>query len=113
MKAAVFKGLEPGNWLYFAQHAHSRESTYRQTGSRCQQNEGTSINVLLFCRSDATCRFLYALFLSLDANFQMKRKKVSNDERDPSLNEGWAYFVEEGPYKEHLTKHWDQKQDVR
>jgi hypothetical protein len=43
----------------------------------------------------------------------MKRKKVSNDERDPSLNEGWAYFVEEAPYKEHLTKHWDQKQDVR
>jgi len=29
------------------------------------------------------------------------------------LNEGWAYFVEEKPYKAHLEKHWAQKQDVR
>lgn len=58
-------------------------------------------------------RFLYALFLAIDANFRLKRKKVSTDERDPSLNEGWACFVKEEPYKEHPTKHWDQKQDVR
>jgi hypothetical protein len=58
-------------------------------------------------------RFLYALFVGIDANFKLKRKKVSSEERDPSLNEGWAYFVEEGPYKAHLAKHWTQKQDVR
>ena len=58
-------------------------------------------------------RFLYTLFVGIDANFKLKRKKVSSEERDPSLNEGWAFFVEEGPYKEHLEKHWTQKQDVR
>jgi hypothetical protein len=57
-------------------------------------------------------RFLYALFVGIDANFRLKRKKVSTEERDPSLNEGWAFFVEEGPYKEHLAKHWDQKQSI-
>jgi len=50
--------------------------------------------------------------VGIDANFRLKRKKVSTEERDPSLNEGWAFFVEEGPYKEHLAKHWDQKQSV-
>lgn len=58
-------------------------------------------------------RYLYALFVGIDANFRLKRKKVSSEERDPSLNEGWAFFVEEGPYKTHLEKHWAQKQDVR
>jgi hypothetical protein len=57
-------------------------------------------------------RFLYALFVAIDGNFRLKRKKVSSEERDPSLNEGWAFFVEEGPYKKHLEEHWDQKQDV-
>ena len=56
--------------------------------------------------------WLYALFLGIDANFRLKRKKVSSDERDPSLGGGWAFFVEEKAYKEHLGKYWDQKQPV-
>ena len=50
--------------------------------------------------------------MGIDANFKLQRKKVSTEERDPSLNEGWAYFVEEKPYKAHLEEHWAQKQDV-
>ncbi|KAJ2989457.1 hypothetical protein NUW54_g8777 [Trametes sanguinea] len=46
--------------------------------------------------------WLYRLFLSMDANFRLKRKKVSNDASDPSLNDGRAYVVEENAYKEHL-----------
>lgn len=57
-------------------------------------------------------RWLYSLFLGIDANFRMKRKKISSDARDPSLNEGWSFFVEETAYKAHLEKHWDQKQEV-
>ncbi|KAF5329091.1 hypothetical protein D9611_014283 [Ephemerocybe angulata] len=38
-------------------------------------------------------RFLYQLFLAIDANFRLKRKLVSNDDADPSLNDGCAYFV--------------------
>lgn len=43
----------------------------------------------------------------------MKRRKVSSEEQDPSLSEGWSFFVEENAYKAHLAKHWDQKQEVR
>ncbi|GBE78836.1 hypothetical protein SCP_0200330 [Sparassis crispa] len=42
------------------------------------------------------------LFLSIDANFRLKCKKVSSDQVDPGLNHGYAYFVEEKAYKEHL-----------
>jgi hypothetical protein len=55
---------------------------------------------------------LYALFIALDGNFRLKWKKVSSEERDPSLNDGWGFFVKNWPYQEHLEKHWDQKQEV-
>lgn len=58
-------------------------------------------------------RFLYALFIGIDANFRLKRKATSSEERDPSLGGGWAFFVEEQAYKAHLADNWDQKQLVR
>ncbi|KAI0713195.1 hypothetical protein C8T65DRAFT_528834, partial [Cerioporus squamosus] len=47
-------------------------------------------------------RWLYQLFLSLDANFRLKRRKVSTDINDPTLNNGCAYMVRPGPYKDFL-----------
>ncbi|KAG1740437.1 uncharacterized protein EDB91DRAFT_1237277 [Suillus paluster] len=44
-------------------------------------------------------QWLYALFLTIDANFRLKRKALSNDNVDPSLSRGWGYFVEEEAYK--------------
>lgn len=32
----------------------------------------------------------------------MKRKLVSSDVADPGLNKGWAYIVDEVPYKAYL-----------
>ncbi|KAG6836052.1 hypothetical protein H0H93_011949 [Arthromyces matolae] len=55
-------------------------------------------------------RFLYTQFVGIDANFRLKRKHVSSEERDPSLGGGWAFFVEETEYKNHISKTWDQKQ---
>jgi len=49
-------------------------------------------------------RWIYELFLVIDADF-VKRKKVSSEERSLSLHKGWSYFVEEKDYKEHLAKH--------
>ncbi|KAG2048340.1 hypothetical protein BDR06DRAFT_976099 [Suillus hirtellus] len=48
-------------------------------------------------------RWLYALFLTIDANFCLARKNVSSDQMDPGLNCGWAYFMEEQQYKTFLT----------
>ncbi|KAJ7722771.1 hypothetical protein B0H14DRAFT_3098400 [Mycena olivaceomarginata] len=41
-------------------------------------------------------RFLYALFLALDANFRMKRKDVSTEADDPSLGDGNSLLLPRG-----------------
>ncbi|KAJ6468859.1 hypothetical protein C8R45DRAFT_1105497 [Mycena sanguinolenta] len=56
-------------------------------------------------------RFLYALFLAIDANFRMKRKQVSSEEADPGLNDGAAFFSEVKAYMEHVREHWDFEQE--
>ncbi|KAJ7025298.1 hypothetical protein C8F04DRAFT_1191646 [Mycena alexandri] len=55
--------------------------------------------------------FLYALFLALDANFRMRRKKVSSEEKDPSLGDGWSFYCEIAPYYSYLAANWKQKQE--
>jgi hypothetical protein len=52
------------------------------------------------------------LFLALDANFRLKRKDVSSEEKDSGLGNGWAFFCEVQAYMAHVKKHWDFKQDV-
>jgi hypothetical protein len=59
-----------------------------------------------------TIRWLYGLFLAIDANFRLKRKVVSNDNIDPSLSCGWGYFVEEEGYKGFLRSSADSIQEV-
>ncbi|KAK7057356.1 CxC2 domain-containing protein [Favolaschia claudopus] len=55
-------------------------------------------------------RFIYIIFLALDACFRLKRRLVSSDLRDPGLGTGWAYFVEPGPYREFLLTVTDQEE---
>ena len=49
--------------------------------------------------------------LALDANFRLKNRLRKNERWDPSLLAGLAYFVAEGPYKDHL-KHYVAEVDV-
>ncbi|KAJ7858652.1 hypothetical protein B0H14DRAFT_3085047 [Mycena olivaceomarginata] len=56
-------------------------------------------------------RFLFALFLALDANFRMKRKDVSTEADDPSLGNGIAFFSQVDAYMKHLEDHWDMEQE--
>ncbi|KAJ7811904.1 hypothetical protein B0H14DRAFT_3090558 [Mycena olivaceomarginata] len=56
-------------------------------------------------------RFLYALFLALDANFRMKRKDVSTEADDPSLGDGIAFFSHVEEYMKHVEEHWDTEQE--
>lgn len=51
-------------------------------------------------------RFLYTLFLAVDANFKLKGK--DRGIHDPELAPGWASFVEEGRYQEHIRQYVDQ-----
>jgi hypothetical protein len=51
-------------------------------------------------------RWLYRLFLALDANFRLKLKGRKID--DPELGSGWAYFVENQRYVEHVAQATDE-----
>ncbi|KAG1738072.1 uncharacterized protein EDB91DRAFT_1249369 [Suillus paluster] len=56
-------------------------------------------------------RWLYSLFIAIDANFRLKRQAISTDEADPSLSMGWSYFVEEKKFKTHLKEHLSETQE--
>ncbi|KAI6096267.1 hypothetical protein EDD16DRAFT_1774867 [Pisolithus croceorrhizus] len=49
-------------------------------------------------------KWLYADFVAIDANFRLKRKHVSSDGIDPSLSDGWGYFVEDSQYGTFLNE---------
>ncbi|KAJ7089513.1 hypothetical protein C8R43DRAFT_1142184 [Mycena crocata] len=55
-------------------------------------------------------KFLYIIFIALDACFRLKRRLVSSDLRDPGLGTGWAYLTETQPYREFLLTVTDQKE---
>ncbi|KAJ7839074.1 hypothetical protein B0H13DRAFT_1650401 [Mycena leptocephala] len=55
-------------------------------------------------------RFLITLFIAMDACFQLKRRLISSELKDPDLGPGWAYMVETGPYREYLRGVMDQKE---
>ncbi|KAJ8508653.1 hypothetical protein ONZ45_g9101 [Pleurotus djamor] len=57
-------------------------------------------------------RWLYTLFLAIDANFRLKRLASSSDSRDPGLSTGLAYFVDEGNYKQFLASADDQPNET-
>ena len=52
-------------------------------------------------------RWLHSLFVGIDANFRLKHVNISNDERDPGLNHGYAYVVENTAFKKYLHEFGD------
>jgi hypothetical protein len=57
-------------------------------------------------------RFSDGLFLAIDANFRLKQKDVSTEERDPRLGNGWAFFGDVDAYMDHVKRHWNWTQEV-
>ena len=51
-------------------------------------------------------RWLYTLYLAIDANFRLKLKE-RGIKQDVDLGAGWAYFVNDRLYREELVKHTD------
>ncbi|KAJ3509357.1 hypothetical protein NLJ89_g5259 [Agrocybe chaxingu] len=58
-------------------------------------------------------QWLYSLFIGIDANFQLKRMNVSDDHRDPGLNHGYAYLVEDSKYQAYLRQFGETMQDEK
>ena len=73
--------------------AHIQDETYRKGGipSRVHRRK-----VLIFMShitlTDCARRWLYSLFLAIDANFRLKLK--ARDIQDPELGAGLSYFVD-------------------
>ncbi|KAK7007802.1 hypothetical protein R3P38DRAFT_3324954 [Favolaschia claudopus] len=55
-------------------------------------------------------QFIYAIYLALDANFRLKRKDVSTEEKDPGLGDGWAFVCGVKEYMDHVKEHWNMTQ---
>lgn len=51
-------------------------------------------------------RWLYSLFVAIDANFRLKLK--TRGIRDPELGSGLAYFVNASKFEVHLKSRVDQ-----
>ncbi|KAG1721611.1 hypothetical protein EDB19DRAFT_1646367 [Suillus lakei] len=56
-------------------------------------------------------RWKYTLFIAINANFRLKRKAVSSDTADPSLNAAWVYFMQEHRYKSYIADRATKKQE--
>lgn len=55
-------------------------------------------------------RYIHALNIGLDANYRLKRKDVSSDEADPGLSRGFAYFVNDKPFRQALKEHENDRE---
>ncbi|KAF8144866.1 hypothetical protein K438DRAFT_1992428 [Mycena galopus ATCC 62051] len=55
-------------------------------------------------------KFLYIIFLAIDACFRLKRRLVSSELKGPMLGSGWSYMVETKPYRQFMLSVTDQKE---
>ncbi|KAJ7866278.1 hypothetical protein B0H14DRAFT_3442547 [Mycena olivaceomarginata] len=55
-------------------------------------------------------RYLYTIFLAIDTCFRLKRKKISTWLADPSLQDGWVYFVRSFTYEDFVKTLGEQKE---
>jgi hypothetical protein len=63
------------------------------------------LHVYLY-NTNHTSRFLYILYIAVDANFKLKGK--ARGLKDVELMPGWAYFVREEEFQAHIANYVDQ-----
>jgi hypothetical protein len=56
------------------------------------------------------CRWLYALILTIDANFRLKNKDRLKVTNSPALSDGLGHFVPEEPYQTYIKKYGYQEE---
>lgn len=90
------------NVLWSAQLAHTLNEIFLQGGKTRPKIRGT-LYILLRLQALTSVRWKYRLILAIDANFRMKNRDRSVNDM-PALGDGWAHFVPEAPYMEHVQK---------
>ncbi|THH16521.1 hypothetical protein EUX98_g9291 [Antrodiella citrinella] len=69
----------------------------------------STLNVDSLC-ADHMNRWIYTLFLMIDANFKLKLKDKGI--RDLELAPGWAYYVNEDSFQKHIDEHHRKNGDA-
>jgi hypothetical protein len=103
------------NAWFSARRVLIQESTWLMDGKKLQSKNSTSVvygNTQMLTSYGFFLRYLHTRFVALDANFRLKRKNVSSDQADPGLSRGWAYFVDEEKYKDHLNRYKHETEPV-
>ncbi|EIW84486.1 hypothetical protein CONPUDRAFT_40308, partial [Coniophora puteana RWD-64-598 SS2] len=59
--------------------------------------------------ADLSQKFLYCLFLAMDANFRLESRDRGRSVSDTELLDGLAYFVKTEPYMKHVRQYEKQK----
>ena len=99
------------SWLLFVQCVPSHRSTFWRDGRKLLKGKSTWCRYRTqFIINHSSFRFLYWLFLAIDACFRIKCWLVSSEKQDPGLGMGWLYFVEDEPYCKYLLTVTDQKE---
>ena len=98
------------NVLCYVPHVRSQARTWCWDGKMSRQDIGWSLLMGISSQISTLSltkipRYFHMLFVSFDANFQMRHKNVSSDKVDPSLSKGWSYFIKESGYKAHIQRH--------
>lgn len=70
-----------------------------------QEGELAILCPAILFQTSNNIRWLYSLFIGIDANFQLKRINVLTEEHDPGLNNGHAYIVGMVKFKEYLEEY--------
>lgn len=98
----VLKGPSLANVPWNAQFAHIPDGISLRTGTRTPKICKYAISAYQL-QTLTSVRWKYRLILAVDANFRMKNKE-RNVQDMPALGDGWAHFVPETPYMEHVQK---------
>lgn len=97
-----------GSWRWYVQHAPTPALTYPRIGRSALPQTGMLLDCIQFHTTDNTCRYIYNLFIAIDACFRLKRRLVSSEKKDPGLGTGLAFFVEDTAYRKFLLTATDQ-----
>ena len=98
-------GTKQGELVQNAQLVPIQGRTYLMDGSSMSRHRKFRSLVFLHI-SNEVYRYLYNMYLAVDANFKLKGK--SRGISDIELMPGWGLFVEEEPYQCYLENYVDQ-----
>ena len=92
------------SWWSSVQHAHTQKKIFLMIGRRLAHY--CMLIFVLFVLQLIFLRFLYTLYIAIDANFKLKGKQCHLD--NVELMPGWCAYVPEMPYQTHIANNVDQ-----